>query len=170
MTEKLFTEISPFDITDNPCTAFSKEWALLAAGDKEKATMMTIAWAGLGVLWNRNVVFVFVRPQRYTYIYMEKEPVFSVGFFPEEHRDALKLCGALSGHKKDKVKESGLTLRRHNTVPYFAESRLTLICRKLYFQDLEPKNFIDASIDGNYPSKDYHRMYVGEIETVLAAR
>ena len=167
MTENSFREISPFDITGNACTAFGKEWALLAAGDAQKANMMTIAWAALGVLWNRNVVFVFVRPQRYTYIYMEKEKTFSVGFFPEEHRDALKLCGSLSGHQKDKVKESGLTLRHHEGTPWFTESRLTLVCRKLYFQDLQPNNFLDPAIDGNYPSKDYHRMYVGEITKVF---
>ena len=46
----------------------------------------------------------------------------------------------------------------------FSESRLTIVCEKLYYQDLDPKGFVDESLDGkNYAQKDYHRMYVGKI-------
>jgi hypothetical protein len=46
---------------------------------------------------------------------------------------------------------------------YFNEARLVYTCRKIYFQDITPDNFLDPSIDKNYPDKDYHRMYIGEI-------
>ncbi len=51
---------------------------------------------------------------------------------------------------------------------YFEEARLVLECRKLYFQDLDPEHFLDRGLESNYPHKDYHRMYVGEITECLA--
>ena len=46
----------------------------------------------------------------------------------------------------------------------FGESDITLLCKKLYIQDIDPEGFIDTGIDGKcYPDKDYHKMYVGEI-------
>ncbi len=30
-----------------------------------------------------------------------------------------------------------------------------------------PENFLDPHIHRNYPRKDYHRMYIGEITQVL---
>lgn len=50
----------------DPFTKIGKEWALLTAGSKEKANTMTISWGGVGVLWGKNVAFVFVRDSRYT--------------------------------------------------------------------------------------------------------
>ena len=48
--------------------------------------------------------------------------------------------------------------------PYFQEAELVLVCRKLYYQDIDPTHFLDQGIDGKwYPQKDYHRMYIGEI-------
>ena len=45
----------------------------------------------------------------------------------------------------------------------FAEAELLVECRKMYWVDLEPKQFLDPSIENNYPLKDYHRVYFGEI-------
>ena len=50
---------------------------------------------------------------------------------------------------------------------YFEEARLVLDCRKIYIHDLDPANFIDPKIEKEYPDKDYHRMYIGEILTCL---
>ena len=48
----------------------------------------------------------------------------------------------------------------------FTEARLIMECKKLYYQDLEPGRFIQESIHKNYPNKDYHRMYIGELLTL----
>ena len=50
---------------------------------------------------------------------------------------------------------------------YFSEARLVLECRKIYFQDIIPENFLDQKIADNYSMKDYHRMYIGEIAGCL---
>jgi hypothetical protein len=40
-------------------------------------------------------------------------------------------------------------------------------CRKIYIHDLDPANFLDKSIHDEYPEKDYHRLYMGEVERCL---
>ena len=36
-------------------------------------------------------------------------------------------------------------------------------CRKIYVHDIDPRHFLDPDIGNNYPQKDYHRMYIGEV-------
>ena len=50
--------------------------------------------------------------------------------------------------------------------PGFAEAELILECRKMYTQLMDPAGFLDESIDENYPAKDYHTIYYGEIVAV----
>jgi hypothetical protein len=51
--------------------------------------------------------------------------------------------------------------------PYVAQARLVLVCRKLYWQDLDPANMGPEALI-HYENKDYHRMYIAEITQVLA--
>lgn len=51
---------------------------------------------------------------------------------------------------------------------YVAEAELVLVCRKLYWQDMDPDHFLVPEIAENcYPQKDYHRIYIGEIVQAL---
>ena len=50
----------PIDMLEiNPFTKLSKEWALVTSGDKTKSNTMTVSWGGTGVLWGKNVAFIF---------------------------------------------------------------------------------------------------------------
>lgn len=152
-------------LSQNVFSAIGKQWMLLTAGDRERANTMTVSWGGLGILWGKNVATVYVRPQRYTYEFMEKGDYFTLSFLGEEWREALKLCGSKSGREVDKFRETGLTLAYGaGDAPYLQQAQVVLVCKKLYFDDIEPSHFLDGDIDGkNYPGKDYHRMYIGEI-------
>jgi len=76
--------------------------------------------------------------------------------------------GAASGRDEDKIKKSELTIAHEGEIPYFKESRLVLICRKLYRQAMNPENFVvPALINQWYSQEDYHTMYVGAIEKIL---
>ncbi len=99
---------------------------------------------------------------------MENSDYFTVAFFDESWRGALKLCGSKSGREVDKVNECGFSLAYGvGDAPYFQEAKLVLVCKKVYFDDIEPNHFLDGEVDGkNYPNKDYHRMYIGEIMEV----
>ena len=81
---------------------------------------------------------------------------------------AAVLCGSKSGRDTDKVKACGLTVLHDEKAPYFAQGELTFICRKIYAQDMAGECFTDPAVDAmDYPQKDYHRMYIGEIVAVL---
>lgn len=162
-----FTQISPVEIKDNVFKAVGKDWMLITAGDDKGFNTMTASWGGLGVLWNKSVAFTFIRKQRYTYEFTENKDLFTLCFFDEDYRNALSICGSKSGRDIDKVKETGLTPVHIDGTTYFDEARLVLVCKKQYFQDIDPKNFLNADIEKNYPAKDYHRMYIGEIVKVL---
>ena len=51
--------------------------------------------------------------------------------------------------------------------PGYSQASLILECRKIYWDDFHPANFIDPAIDQHYPAKDYHRIYFGEILAIL---
>lgn len=162
------TELSQLNM--DPITMIGKEWTLISAGDQESYNMMTASWGGTGVMWNKNITFVVLRPQRYTLEFVEKKDCYALNFFDESYRPALSYCGAHSGRDVNKEKESGLTPVFDEEAPYFAEAKLVLICRKLYKQTIDPAGFIDKALDGkNYPGKDYHECFVGEIVKVLKA-
>ena len=165
-----FKEIAPEELMLNPFTKIGKEWMLITAGaDAEHCNTMTASWGGLGVLWNANVSFAFVRPSRYTYEFMEREPYYSLSFLDPGGRRPLQYCGAHSGREVDKLAETGLVPRFDAPAPYFEQARLALICRKMYTADIDPDRFLDPAISASYKEGDYHRMYVGEIVKVLQA-
>ena len=143
---------------------------LITAGTLGSFNTMTASWGGMGVLWNKNVCFIFVRPHRHTFSYLKSNEVFTLSFFHEKYRGVLKYCGSKSGRDVNKAVETGITPCATDTgAVYFSEARLVLECKKLYWQDIEPENFIDPSIAGNYPDKDYHRMFIAEIFAMMIA-
>ena len=168
MNNNSFINISPTLITDNPFQLIDKEWMLLTAGSLNSFNTMTASWGGFGILWNKPVVFCFVRPVRYTYEFMEKSEFFTATFFDRKYRKALSFCGANSGRDTDKMAATGLTpLASQNGTVYFEQARLVLECRKLYFSDIDPEHFMLPEINKNYPLADYHRMYIGEIVSCM---
>ncbi len=156
-------------LTFNPFTAIGSEWMLITAGNEVKHNTMTASWGGFGVLWGRNVATVYIRPQRYTFEFAEREEYFSLCFFEEKYRAALNLCGSVSGREHDKPKEAGLTPVYLEKAPYYQEATTALICKKLYRQDLREDCFLDGGgiMETMYPARDLHRVYVGEIVKAL---
>lgn len=162
------SEIEPDLIKDNPFKLFGSDWMLITAGTGENFNTMTASWGGFGVLWEKNVCYCFIRPNRFTYEFTEKADYFTLSFFDEQYRSVLDYCGSRSGRDVNKIEETELhPVVDNNEAVYFSEARLVIICKKLYFQDIEPGNFIDPEIANNYPQKDYHRMYIGEIKKCL---
>jgi flavin reductase (DIM6/NTAB) family NADH-FMN oxidoreductase RutF len=163
-----FREILPDQITDNPFKLIGKDWMLITAGNLESYNTMTASWGGLGHLWEKNVCFCFIRPQRYTYQFIEKNPHFTLSFFEEPYRSVLNFCGTKSGKNVNKAKETGLhPVTNSDGLVYFEEAQLVIICKKIYFSDINPANFLDPFIASIYPDEDYHRMFIGEVKKCL---
>lgn len=164
----MFEKIEPKDLQQNVFSLIGEQWMLITAGTAEHCNTMTASWGGLGVLWGKPVATVYIRPQRYTLEFVEREDRFTLSFFGPQYRQALALCGSKSGRDVDKVKECGFTVDTELGAPYFEQADLVLVCRKAYWQDMDATHFLDGEIDSKwYPEKDYHRIFIGEIETVL---
>lgn len=157
-------QFTPEQITQNPFSMISKQWMLITTRAQGKTNAMTASWGGVGVLWNKPVAYLFVRPQRFTHELLDASELLSLGFLPEAYREALTYCGRQSGRDGDKLAACGLTTIDLDGAPVIAQSELALTCRKLYCQRMTPESFVDSGIDTqNYPNKDYHYLYVVEI-------
>ena len=164
-----YVEISPYEL-DNALKLIGKDWMLITVKDGEGANAMTASWGCMGVLWNKPVAVCFIRPQRYTYGLAENEERMSLAFFGEGYRDALSLCGSKSGRDCDKLSLAGLTVSDVDGVPVIDQASTVIIGKKLYADDLKEDNFVDKAMLDNYKSKDFHRIYVLEIQKVLVKK
>ena len=166
-------EISVSELQLNPMTMIAKEWMLVTAGNEQRGyNTMTASWGHLGSIWGHGgglpTAVVYLRPQRYTKEFVDREELFTITVFPEECRKALGYLGSHSGRDGDKVAAAGLTPVFEGDYTYFAEAKLTLVCRKLYRAPIVPEGFLDKSIIDEYYSQfDFHDMYIGEIIKAL---
>ena len=165
--------ITPEEL-ENAFRLIGKDWMLITAKGKDEngkdaLNTMTASWGGMGVLWNKPVAFCFVRPQRYTHALIEQSDRFSLSFFSEEYRSALRLCGTKSGRELDKFAATGLTPDIAQGTPYVKQARIVLLCRKLYADTLKQSSFIDPTLLQNYKDGDFHTVYVAEIEKILVS-
>ena len=152
-------------LTPEVFRVFGTQNALLTAGDRDVCNTMTIGWCQLGRLWSIPVCTVYVRPERYTYAFMESHDYFTVSVLPLSDRQTAQVCGTNSGRDIDKIKECGLTLRRGaGDAPFFDEAEWVLVCRKLYAQDLDESCVLDERVLHHYGAKGgWHRAYTGEV-------
>ncbi len=164
---KNFVEVQPGTLSMNPFTLIGKEWMLIAAGKEGKVNAMTASWGGLGVLWAKNVAFIFVRDSRYTKEFIDGAESFSITVFGEEHRGMLGYMGRVSGRDEDKIATAGLTVRMEGDTPWFEEARMVLVCKKLSITPIGAEDLLVPELTQHYTTQDYHKMYVGEITRIL---
>lgn len=162
----MFKEIKADELQGNFIKLIRDDWALLTPGTKDSFNTMTVSWGGIGELWGKDVCFVFVRPQRYTFKFMEKHNKFTLSFFNGNYKKELGVCGSKSGKDIDKIVETGFTPKEVDGCLTFEEAAMTVVMKKIAYQDIDFKGFLDDSIMNNYKSSDFHRVYVGEIEKV----
>lgn len=147
---------------------FNDKWALLSAGTKDKHNTMTISWGGMGTLWFKPVVTVYVKPCRHTYQFMNDNEYFTVSFYPEEYKKALTLMGSKSGRDMDKDSASGLTVKDLGKAVTYEEAEVTLLCKKIYFQDMDTANMPQDIVQQHYTIEEPHRMFIGEVVEVIS--
>jgi flavin reductase (DIM6/NTAB) family NADH-FMN oxidoreductase RutF len=161
--------IEPAELRIRPFQLLDQEWALLAAGHPT-TNLMTVSWGGFGTLWDRPVVTVYVRPVRHTFGLLNDHAEFTLNFLPPQLRPALDLCGSRSGREIDKWRATKLSpaSSREVRVPRVAEAILAIECRILATLDIDPRRFIDRTVDEFYPERDYHRAFIGQVVAVWA--
>jgi len=149
-----------------------EDWLLLTGGDfaSGRFNPMTVSWGSMGVIWGKPFVQVVVRPQRHTFGFMEQYDTFTVCAFPGKFKEALGVLGSKSGRDVDKVKLTGIRPEASTVAgaPSYREACLVIECRKMYWQDLDPKHFLADFIAPKYKN-DYHRAYFGEVLAVCGS-
>ncbi len=161
-------EINIRDIKESAVKMISDDWALLSAGNENGFNTMTVSWGGIGELWGKDVAFIFVRPQRYTKEFIDKEGMMTLSFFGGEYKKEMGFCGKYSGRDYDKMKETGLTPVFEDGTVYIEQAKNVLILKTLAVTEITPDSFIDKKIDGDcYSQKDYHKVYIAEIVKTL---
>lgn len=153
------------DFTENGFQWFH-DAELLAAGDREKSNAMTIGWGGIGTLWGRTALTVYVAEKRYTKEFMDRSEYFTVMAFDVAHSNVLTYMGRQSGRDGDKAKALGLhTAYTENGTPYYTEAEMVIECRIMYAAPFDPKYYkSDApkNMYRNFPA-GVHTMYIGEV-------
>lgn len=159
--------IDPKKFVAQSFNIWKNQWMLLTAGNYHngKFNTMTVAWGALGIMWNKPFAMVVVRPTRYTFDFMNNFPDFTLSAFPKSYKKYLSFLGKNSGRDTDKISQTNLHPIESEIVatPSFQEAELIMECKKNYWNDLQPGNFLDTVIPENFENKDVHRIYFGEI-------
>ena len=173
-----FRSVRPEEISGNPFRLIGHDWMLVTSANPGDGLLggadyntMTASWGGMGILWGGPVAFVFIRPQRHTYGFIEANARMTLSFFGGEYRSALNFCGTKSGRDYDKAKECGLTpvaeTDGNGRAVWFDEAKLVMKVRKLYAKPFDPAAFVDKDARNCYGDDDFHTAYVCGIEEIL---
>lgn len=159
------------DYVKNVFNEFNNNWALITAGGKNGFNPMTVSWGTVGILWNKPVVILFVRPTRKTWEYIDKNPKLTLSFFNGKYKENLTLAGRMSGHDyADKYSEIGLTpIYDVDADIYYAHEATDVFkLTKLYVGDINEDSIIDKSIiEANYKDSNYHKVIICKIDQYL---
>lgn len=150
-------------LRDNLFEKLNRRWMAVSATDGTRANSMTAGWGGMGVMWERDVFFVMVRPCRFTYDILEKTDTVTLSFFGDGYRKELTYLGRTSGRDEDKLANCGLTPVLEGKDVYFKEALTVLSGKIIAKMDLKSEDLTDRTLEHHYPKKDYHRIYVCEM-------
>lgn len=103
---------------------------MVSMGDMEKSNIITVAWTGI-INTNPAMVYISVRPTRYSYNILKEEKEFVINLTTEKLAYATDWCGVKSGANVDKFKEMKLTKEKANMVkcPLIKESPVSIECK-----------------------------------------
>jgi len=120
---------------------------LVTSGTMEKSNIMTVAWTGI-LNTNPAIVYISVRPERYSYNLIKESKEFVINLTTEELVFATDWCGVRSGAKFDKFKEMKLTKEKANFVkcPLIKESPVSVECRVIDIKELGSHHLFMAEV------------------------
>ena len=147
-------------LTTDIFSEFDQVWALVTAGTPDNFNTMTISWS-------KPVATVYIRTSRYTHDFIDANDYFTISFYPEQYKKVLGVLGSKSGRDIDKMHGSGLTPKYLDKGITFEEAKYTLVCRKLFKQQLAIENIPEDVVDAYYKKDAPHDMYIAEVIEIL---
>lgn len=129
---------------------------MVSCGNNENINIITVAWTGT-VCTNPAMVYVSIRPERYSHGIIENTREFVINLVTEDTARACDFCGVKSGRDVNKFKETGLTPIKANIVkcPLIKESPVNIECRveriiSLGSHDMFLAKVVSVSADEEY--------------------
>lgn len=147
----------------NPFDKFNKEWALVTAGNKDSFNSMTISWGSMGTLWHKDIITIYIRPDRYTFDFLKNSDMFTISFYDEKYRDILTMFGRCSGRDINKVEKSGFNPVFMDDGITYSEANETIVLRKIYMEQLNKDLFNEDILSCYKDNGPAHYMIIGEV-------
>ena len=144
------------------------ELALITAGTEEHHNACTVMYGAIGMIWSKDVYIAFVKPERYTWEFVNDSEYFTISYFPKNMNGIHKVFGYQSGREKDKEKATGITPEILEHGIGYLEANEIYVCRKLYMKQMdrsiEPLEVIAKYNDPNdIIHGECHYAVIGEI-------
>ena len=148
----MFEKVNIQDLKFNPFDEISNHWVLISAKKDGVVNTMTASWGQLGHLWGKNVMTVYIRPQRYTKEFVDAGDYFTVTLF-DGYKKELGVLGSKSGRDGDKIAEVSFDIEEVENQPTFKQGKMVFVCKKIYSDMIDPKQFIDSSLEDGIHKK-----------------
>lgn len=166
---RVFQPVDPEDLEEGPYK-FVGQKIIITSTDGKKVNITAASWGGVGYLWDKRLVFIFVRKKRYTRELLDTTGEFSVSFVDQqEFRGALKYLSLVSGRDEDKVAGARMNIGYYEGIPYVEEAGEVLVCRTVFKQELEKGGFVEEGLAEKFykSDEDCHILYAGELSKIL---
>ena len=146
---------------------------MVSTADKEGNTnIFTVAWTGT-VCTNPAMVYISVRPERYSYHMIEESGEFVINLTTEALTYATDYCGVRSGKDVDKFKEMGLTAIPASVVkaPMIGESPVNIECKVREIKPLGSHDMFLADVVAVHADEKYmdekHKFHLEQAEPII---
>ena len=131
---------------------------MVSTADKEgNSNIITIAWTGT-VCTNPAMVYISVRPERYSYYMIKESGEFVINLTTEKLTKATDYCGVRSGENVDKWKECRLTQGKASSLefaPIIEESPVNIECKVVEIKELGSHHMFLANVTAVHADEAY---------------
>ena len=144
--------------------------SILTAGDKNSYNSMTIGWGSIVVGYARPIFTVYIKPERYTYQFMDKSDIFTVSYIDKKLFGKFGVYGSKSGKDMNKEEVSGTHIKFLDDGGItFEEAVEVFVCKTIVRYNPTEKDVHQEVLDRYndnlkvYFSTNPHGVYIGEI-------
>lgn len=131
---------------------------MVSTADREgNDNIITVAWTGT-VCTNPAMLYISVRPERYSYHMLRESGEFVVNLTTEKLAKATDWCGVRSGKDFDKWKEMHLTRGKAEKLTYapiIQESPVNIECKVTEVQELGSHHMFLAKVEAVQVDESY---------------
>jgi flavin reductase (DIM6/NTAB) family NADH-FMN oxidoreductase RutF len=166
--ETAFQKISMKNFQNNPNLMIGDGWLLVSAGNVKNFNMLTASWGTIGEFLDESVVFIFVRPQNYTYKSMKESDYFTLSVFEEKQHSVLQFYQTMSEYNYGKTTKTGLLpMFTELGNRYYERAKLVVECQKIYADYLKDDSFlVKTVIEKKLITSGFSKLSIGKILNV----